>query len=395
MIVLLVVIYFMSNKFSGLAALFEEAGKCMYSIPQIFGPPLLAFIALALFLAFWVSVVICLSTATVPGFKPLLNVAQFSQNSNAALTFPQAPGNNTVHRADVQKTFKLVEYQEVHWLKYMLYFYIVALIWTSEFIFAASQLSLAGAVAMWYFKKPTDSPVCDSMTKLVKYHLGSVAKGSFLITIFKIPRIILTYLYAKMKTSAGKGNDCAECGLKTCICCFWCLETFIRYLNHNAYTVIAIESINFCKAAGIAWNAIWTNIVSVATINGIGDFVLFLAKMAVAGICGLIALLMLRNREDVQFYMVPVFIIALFSFFVAHIILSLYEIVVDTLFLCVYEDRHINGNSGRWKESNLANLLGEEPVDAVEGRMQEVELTPITKQPFSSHHMLQANTENA
>ncbi len=44
MIVLLVIIYFMSSKFSGLAALFEEAGKCIYSIPQIFGPPILAFI---------------------------------------------------------------------------------------------------------------------------------------------------------------------------------------------------------------------------------------------------------------------------------------------------------------------------------------------------------------
>lgn len=99
---------------------------------------------------------------------------------------------------ELKKTFKLVEYQETHYLKYMLYFYIVGLIWTSEFIFAASQLCLAGAVAAWYFKKPTDSPVCDSMAKLIKYHLGSVAKGSFLITLFKIPRLILTYLYAKV-----------------------------------------------------------------------------------------------------------------------------------------------------------------------------------------------------
>ena len=284
---------------------------------------------------------------------------------------------------DAKKTFNLVEYHEQHYLKYMLYFYIVALIWTSEFIFAASQLCLAGAVAAWYFRKPTDSPVCDSMAKLVKYHLGSVAKGSFLITIFKIPRLILTYFYAKMKAASTKGNDCANYGLKCCICCFYCLEKFIRYLNHNAYTIIAIESINFCPAAGVAWKAIWTHVLSVATINGIGDFVLFLGKLAVAGVCGFIGLIMLKRNPEIQFYMVPVFVIAVFAFFVAHIILSLYEIVVDTLFLCVYEDRTINGPSGRWKESNLANLLGEEPVEAVEGRMQEVELRSITKQPYS------------
>lgn len=335
MIVLLVIIYFMSSRFAGLAALFEEAGKCIYSIPQIFGPPILAFIALAIFLAFWTSVIVCLSTATIPGIRPIVNVAQVQGNVDKT---PDKPING----AEAQKTFKLVEYQETDWAKYMLWIYLVALIWVSEFIFAASQLALAGAVALWYFRKPTDSPVCDSLSKLVKYHLGSVAKGSFLITIFKIPRLILTYLYAKLKTASGKGNDLAECMLKCCICCFWCLEKFIRYLNHNAYTVIAIESINFCPAAGVAWSAIWTHVISVATINGIGDFVLFLGKLAVAGICGFISLIMLKRDPEIQYYIVPVFVIAVFAFFVAHCILSLYEIVVDTLFLCVYEDRHVS-----------------------------------------------------
>lgn len=240
----------MSSKFAGLAALFEEAGKCMYSIPQIFGPPLLAFIFLVIFIAFWISVVVCLSTAAVPGLKPLLNVGQLSRTPVADSQLSEGSIGNVKNAYDAKKSFKLVEYNETHYLKYMLFFYIVALVWTTEFIFAASQLCLAGAVAMWYFKRPTDSPVCDSMAKLVKYHLGSVAKGSFLITLFKIPRLILTYFYAKMKAASTKGNDCADCGLKCCICCFYCLEKFIRYLNHNAYTVIAIESINFCPAAG-------------------------------------------------------------------------------------------------------------------------------------------------
>lgn len=100
----------------------------------------------------------------------------------------------------------------------------------------------------------------------------------------------------------------------------------MRYLNHNAYTVIAIESINFCPAAGVAWNAIWSNIVSVATINGIGDFILFLGKLSVAAICGFVGLLMLRGREDVNFYIVPVILATIFAFFIAHVVLSIYEV---------------------------------------------------------------------
>lgn len=62
--------------------------------------------------------------------------------------------------------------------------------------------------------------------------------------------------------------------------------------------------------------------------------------------------------------------------------------VVDTLFLCVCEDRTINGPNGRWKESNLAMLLGEVP--AIEEPMQQVEMTPITKEPFSSNNSAMA-----
>lgn len=69
MILLIMIIYFLRTQLGGLAALFEEAGKCMLSLPGLAGPPLLAFIALTIFMAFWVLVVVCLATATFPDFN--------------------------------------------------------------------------------------------------------------------------------------------------------------------------------------------------------------------------------------------------------------------------------------------------------------------------------------
>lgn len=70
-----------------------------------------------------------------------------------------------------------------------------------------------------------------------------------------------------------------------------------------------------------------SNSIQVATINGIGDFILFLGKLAVGSICGLISVLLLRHRDDIHFYMIPCIFIGVFSFFVAHIILSLFEVI--------------------------------------------------------------------
>jgi solute carrier family 44 (choline transporter-like protein), member 1 len=81
MVVLVIIVYFMRSKLSGLAALFEEAGKCMLSLPGLAGPPALAFLALMVFLVFWLVVVLCLATANYPGTKPLIPLGQIMENS--------------------------------------------------------------------------------------------------------------------------------------------------------------------------------------------------------------------------------------------------------------------------------------------------------------------------
>jgi solute carrier family 44 protein 1 (choline transporter-like protein) len=201
MIILLVIIYFMRSKFAGLAALFEEAGKCMYDLPGLVLPLFLTVVALIIFILFWTYVVTCLATAKVPVQKNVLEL-DFSTPRYGPdhTTIAPLPFANEASKKIVENTLKTsqsVHFEKVWWRRPAIYFYFVALIWTCEFFFACQQLVMAGSVAYWYFRKPTDSPVCDSMSKLVKYHLGSAAKGSFLITLFKIPRIILTYLYAK------------------------------------------------------------------------------------------------------------------------------------------------------------------------------------------------------
>lgn len=82
----------MKNKLSGLTALFEESGKCMMNLPGLIFAPLLAFIVLGLFLAFWVFVVICITTSSSPGnsnpFAPLDNTA--SQSNGVAVNRTQS-----------------------------------------------------------------------------------------------------------------------------------------------------------------------------------------------------------------------------------------------------------------------------------------------------------------
>ncbi|XP_057653287.1 choline transporter-like 1 [Diorhabda carinulata] len=343
MIVILIIIIFMRKQVDFLADLFQETSKCLMHLPQLFFQPILTFSILVLFFMFWLFVVLCLATASFPEKNevvPAINNSTHTAIQASRLVYP-TQGNpkkemNLETFADKVK-ISVVEYVDASWVRGMWWVYFIGLIWTSEFIMACQQMVIAGSVAHWFYrhKYKDDSHCCYATGKLIKYHLGTVALGSLIITIFKIPRLILMYLHEKWNRGKDKGNECATCGLRCCICCFYCLEKFIRYLNHNAYTVTAIDGSHFCKAAGTAFEVLTTHALQVATINSLGDFILFLGKCFVTALTGCVGLALFRRDAALTFYAAPTLVVCVFSFFVAHCILSLYEMVLDTVYLCM------------------------------------------------------------
>ncbi|KAJ1531974.1 hypothetical protein ONE63_000611 [Megalurothrips usitatus] len=361
-VIILLLVWAMRKRIGFLSQLFKESSECLIDMPYLFIQPFVTFIALLAFFAFWIAVVVCLATATYPGSKSLTPLFDKSKFQAGVTSSPYSAANDNLSpsgNVSVRPlTLKFVEFIDATWVRYMWWVYLIALIWISEFILACQQMVIAGAVAIWYFdggRKNIGSPVLTSITNLVSYHLGSMALGSLLITILKVPRLILTYIYAKMKKSE-ETSECAKCGLKCCICCFYCLEKCVRFMNHNAYTVIAMQGINFCSAARRAFGVLVSNALQLATLNSVGDFILFLGKCFVTAVTGSIGLLLLKRDENLKFYAVPVLVIAIFSFFISHCVLSLYEVVIDTLFLCMCEDHNMNGDAGNWKKSTVVEL---------------------------------------
>lgn len=70
----------------------------------------------------------------------------------------------------------------------------LAFIWCNLFIFNCQDFVVAGAASKWYFarvKSCVNHPVLTSF-KHLKYHLGSVSFGSFMVTLVKLARALLT-----------------------------------------------------------------------------------------------------------------------------------------------------------------------------------------------------------
>lgn len=241
--------------------------------------------------------------------------------------------------------------------------------WLMNFVIALGQMTLAGSFASYYWarEKPKDipaMPVSSSLYRSVRYHLGSLAFGSLLIAIVKMIRVLFEYIDHKLKKSE---NPVAKFMIKCMKCCLWCLEKFLKFLNRNAYIMIAIYGKSFCPAAKDAFFLIFRNVVRAMVLDKVTDYVLFISKLVVTAGVGVGAYFWFQGKVDfftdylprLNYYLVPVIVVIMGTYVITATFFSVYTMAVDTLFLCFLEDLEMNNGKDKpyFMSKGLMKLL--------------------------------------
>ncbi|CAK0847420.1 unnamed protein product [Prorocentrum cordatum] len=173
---------------------------------------------------------------------------------------------------------KTVTYSEEQW--WAMVFWIFMTIWLLETIHAMSQYVLAWSAQLWYYT-PTDAesetkldlPTCcifRAYNNAIKYHIGTLAFGGFVIGLLRIPRLLFDFLTYAAASPAG------ETIMKVCGCLIRLNNKFLQPYSKAAYMDVAITTSNFCTAAGRAQEVLWEEGGAVAALNG-GQLIVFIA----------------------------------------------------------------------------------------------------------------------
>lgn len=255
---------------------------------------------------------------------------------------------------------------------YLQLYNLFAVLWSVFFVSALGQMVLAGAFASWYFtfdksKNLPMFPLTGSTYRTLRYHLGTLAFGSLIIAIVRLIRMILDYIDKKCRQYPG--NEIARAVLCVCKCCMWCLETFMKFINRNAYIMCSIYGKNFCTSAKDAFSLLMRNVLRVLAVNSVCDFLLFLGKVLITVGVTLGSFYFLDKRIDGLNHFVPetnnswalLLIIAVGCYLITSLFFSVYSMAVDTIFLCFLEDLERNDGSKEkpyFMSKNLMRLLG-------------------------------------
>uniref|UniRef100_A0A8C7G4Y2 Choline transporter-like protein n=1 Tax=Oncorhynchus kisutch TaxID=8019 RepID=A0A8C7G4Y2_ONCKI len=355
--ILLLTLIFLRTRILIAIALIQESSKAVSHMMSTLFYPLITFVLLVVCVAYWGITALYLATSGIPVYKVVAlnstqdNCGQISGNETCD---PQTFYNSTDYSWCRSARCIFIKYNNEGLLQRNLFnlqiYNVVAFLWCVNFVIAMGQCSLAGAFASYYWSlnKPSDIPtfpLSQAFIRTIRYHVGSLAFGALILTLIQIIRIILEYLDHKTRAAQNPCSRFLMCCLK---CCFWCLEKFIKFLNRNAYIMIAVYGKNFCLSAKNAFMLLMRNIVRVVVLDKVTDLLLFFGKMLVVGGVGVLAFFFFSGRirlpgsnfctEMLNYYWMPIIVVVVGAYLIAHGFFSVYSMCVDTLFLCFLED---------------------------------------------------------
>lgn len=350
-LIIFLIMIFMLHRVRIACALIAEASRAVCSMLSTLFFPILPWILQLIWGAWFLVVLLFLMSNGTKQYQ----VSQNDTNINLTVgdMCDQLTFKSDYPAADPLTQCLFAKYKENDWLLYFQIFHLFGWLWGSQFIVAFAECSLAGAFASYYWarRKPKDIPslpVLGSMWRTLSCHTGSLALGAAIIAVVKLIRITLEYIHAKLKENTD--NPVANFIMACLKCCFWCLEKCLRFLNKNAYILIAIYGRNFCLSAKEAFSLLIRNPARVVVLNGVTGFILFLGKILVTGGVGVGSFYWFvqynaLEPDKLNYTIVPVLICTFGAYLVTMLFFNVYDMGIDTMFLSFLEDMERNDGS--------------------------------------------------
>ena len=310
-------------------AIIKEAGRAYASMPALIVLPVVQAVGFCVFL--------------VPWFIYLVFLASSGDIESVQVTNPYY-GTNPL----VPKTLSYRSFQYADNTKWAFLYLLFCWFWSSQWIIAIGQLVISLSFTAWYFTKDKgatgNGTVFWAFRTAIFKHSGTAAFGSLVIAIVKTIRVVVAYLQRKAEKADSKIAKVLLCCIQ---CCMWCVEKCVKFMNKNAYIQTAIHGYSFCRAARSAFFLILRNILRVAAVNMVSDFVIGLGKFLIPGLTTFIAYLAVvyANKDlsdsEISGIMGPMVCTYVLAYFVTCMFIEIYSMGIETILICYVADEEM------------------------------------------------------
>lgn len=221
--------------------------------------------------------------------------------------------------------------------RYMVWYQVFALLWVAAFINGICQFIIAASACMWYFTVNSDTKgrgtVGTAFYWAFRYHMGSVAFGSFIIALVQFIRIMFEWYRRKM-AKASRDNKVVKALLCLTGYCLYILEKCVKFISKNAYIQVALTNDHFCKAAWNAFSLIVANAGRFGMATSVGAILNFFGVACIGAINGTVAFFVITESDyapGVKTPAYPIIIVVFISIMIANTFLSIFGFSSDAI----------------------------------------------------------------
>ena len=200
LLVILLIFLFVRSRIKLAVAVIEETSRALGSMLSTLFFPILPFALHIIVFGIFGSIAIWLASSGEENCRTPnpANASDLENGPQCDCDLLGTTAGANCHYINLTRNGEVVTYFQLY--------NIFACFWMTCFVSALSDVTLAGAFGSYYwaFRKPKDVPafpVLRSLSRALRYHLGTMAFGSLIIAIVKFIRAVLEFLYQKLHAS--------------------------------------------------------------------------------------------------------------------------------------------------------------------------------------------------
>lgn len=229
-------------------------------------------------------------------------------------------------------SYKTISYNQ--YTRHAIIFMLFAWLWSVGYLDDIGHICSAHLVLTWFFhgasQKISLIDVCSSSYLAVRYHSGTAAFGSLIITIIRMIRLFVEYL----RYQARQSRDPVSQYIINCLAgCLACIQRIIQYFNKHLYIQCAMHGTSFLPSGINAFNMLSQHLGQFAAVSVVGEAVVMIGKILVSLLCALIGYLYISTYMDDQVngYVLPTVFIGFLAYCTSTMILSVLIETSDAL----------------------------------------------------------------
>jgi hypothetical protein len=281
---------------------------------------------------------------------------------------------------------KIIEYTETE--KYYMIYNVIMSVWWISFLIAFSEFVLSAAVSVWYFTRERSSlyfPLWRGFKLIVRYHMGSVVRGSLLTTLFQVPSFLLENFKSLSALCRYSKPGCTDCMLKSCSC-MKCHQKWLRYFTKYSYIFLALFGEGYYEAARKSYYLINRNRERIFVPAKAGDFGMLIIKTTImlSGTAIAYTLVLLSDftpsGQPTSDLVAPTFICLislLISAYIAQIFGGSMQACINTIIICGACDEEMFTREQRYMYKELQDYLDQIYEEMTEQQKENKEMVKM------------------